>query len=186
MPTLLSFPASLKRAFPARCHGITAGYAILFSTYLDQNSLIRYYLVSELSRDNLGWLLAKATQWWNERLEAAFREAGFPDVRPSFGSVLVPLFEEDDLRMGELGRRSGLSKQAMTTLVRSVEDAELVSRVPDPADGRAYRVSLTERGEALRPVAERVLRDLAARTRSTLSEQELESLLTSLRKVVES
>jgi DNA-binding MarR family transcriptional regulator len=141
--------------------------------------------LSELNRDNLGWLLAKATQRWNERLEEGFREAGFPEVRPSYGSVLVPLYEEDGLRMGELGRRSGLSKQAMTTLVRSVEEAGLVSRVRDSADGRAYRVSLTERGEALRPVAENVLRDLAARTRDQLSDEELESLFTSLRKVVE-
>ena len=141
--------------------------------------------MSELNRDNLGWLLAKATQRWNEGLEEGFREAGFPEVRPSFGSVLVPLYEEDGLRMGELGRRSGLSKQAMTTLVRSVEEAGLVSRVRDPADGRAYRVSLTARGEALRPVAENVLRDLAARTRSRVSDEELESLFTSLRKVLE-
>ena len=141
--------------------------------------------MSELNRDNLGWLLAKATQRWNERLEEGFREAGFPEVRPSYGSVLVPLYEEDGLRMGELGRRSGLSKQAMTTLVRSVEEAGLVSRVRDSADGRAYRVSLTERGEALRPVAENVLRDLAARTRDQLSDEELEGLFTSLRKVVE-
>ena len=141
--------------------------------------------MSELSRDNLGWLLAKATQRWNERLEQGFRAAGFPEVRPSFGSVLVPLYEEDGLRMGELGRRSGLSKQAMTTLVRSVEEAGLVSRVRDSADGRAYRVSLTDRGEALRPVAEDVLRDLAAQARDRLSDEELQSLFTSLRKVVE-
>lgn len=141
--------------------------------------------MSELNRDNLGWLLAKATQRWNERLEAGFREAGFPVVRASFGSVLVPLYEEDDLRMGELGRRSGLSKQAMTTLVRSVEQAGLVSRARDAADGRAYRVSLTQRGETLRPVAEQVLRDLAARTGSRLSDEELQSLFMSLRKVVE-
>jgi DNA-binding MarR family transcriptional regulator len=141
--------------------------------------------VSELNRDNLGWLLAKATQRWNERLEEGFRAAGFPEVRPSFGSVLVPLYEEDDLRMGELGRRSGLSKQAMTTLVRSVEEAGLVSRVRDAADGRAYRVSLTDRGEALRPIAEDVLRDLAARAQERLSDEELQNLFESLRKVVE-
>jgi len=141
--------------------------------------------VGELTRDNLGWLLAKATQRWNERLEEAFLTAGFPDVRPSYGSVLVPLYEEDDLRMGELARRSGLSKQAMTTLVRSVEEAGLVSRAPDTGDGRAYRVSLTARGQELRPVAERVLGELAARVRSQLSDQELESLFRSLRKVVE-
>jgi DNA-binding MarR family transcriptional regulator len=141
--------------------------------------------VSELTRDDLGWLLAKALQRWNEHLEAAFRRAGFAEVRPSYGSVLVPLFEEDGLRMGELARRSGLSKQAMTSLVRSVEGAGLVTRARDSEDGRAYRIALTARGQELRPVAEAVLAELAERARSELSDQELESLFTSLRKVVE-
>jgi len=141
--------------------------------------------VSELTRDNLGWLLAKASQRWNDRLEGGFRDAGFPEVRPSFGSVLVPLFEEDGLRMGELARRSGMSKQAMTTLVRSAENAGLVARVRDADDGRAFRVSLTARGSELRPVAEQVLADLAERARSRMSESELLTLFTSLPKVVE-
>jgi DNA-binding MarR family transcriptional regulator len=141
--------------------------------------------VSELTRENLGWLLAKASQRWNDDLGDAFRDAGFPDVRPSYGAVLVPLFEQDDLRIGELAARSGLSKQAMTTLVRSVEEAGLVSRTRDSNDGRAFRISLTPRGEQLRPVAEQVLADLATRVRERLSESELETLKTSLRKVVE-
>jgi DNA-binding MarR family transcriptional regulator len=141
--------------------------------------------MSELSRDNLGWLLAKATQRWNELLEAAFRDAGFREVRPSYGSVLLPLYEEDELRMTELARRARLSKQAMTTLVRSVEGAGLVSRTRDPQDGRAYRVSLTPRGLELRSVAEAALADLAERTGRTLSEAELDELHMSLRKVVE-
>lgn len=141
--------------------------------------------MSELTRENLGWLLARASQRWNDGLAAAFRDAGFRDVRPSYGSVLVPLFEEDGLRMGELARRSGLSKQAMTTLVRSVEQTGLVSRVRDAADGRAFRISLTSRGEELRPVAEQVVADLSARVREQLSESELSTLKTSLRKVVD-
>jgi DNA-binding MarR family transcriptional regulator len=141
--------------------------------------------MSEITRDNLGWLLAKASQRWNERLEHGFQEAGYPEVRPSFGSVLVPLFEEDDLRMGELARRSGLSKQAMTTLVRSVEAAGLVVRERDAADARAYRVSLTARGLALRPVAERVLDDLATWSRTRLTDAELTAVVSSLRKVVD-
>lgn len=141
--------------------------------------------MSELTRDNLGWLLAKALQRWNERLEEGFRSAGFPEVRPAYGSVLVPLFEEDGLRMGELARRSGLSKQAMTSLVRAVEQAGLVSRGRDSEDGRAYRVSLTPRGNEFRPVAEGVLVDLGARARTELTDEELQGLLSSLRKVVQ-
>lgn|SRR5512145_118855 len=142
--------------------------------------------MSELARDNLGWLLAKASHRWNEQLEGRFRELGHPEVRPSFGSVLVPLFEEDGLRMSELARRSGLSKQAMTTLVRSVEAAGLVVRERDPDDGRAYRVSLSARGGELRPTAERVLRDLDDWARSNLTDAELTTVVDSLKKVVSS
>lgn len=138
-----------------------------------------------LTRENLGWLLAKASQRWNEVLAGEFRKAGFPEVRPAFGSVLVPLFEEDGLRMGELARRSGLSKQAMTSLARSVEAAGLVLRASDPDDARAVCVSLTDRGERLRPVAEAALAEFNMRARTTLSNEELDALVDTLRKVVE-
>ena len=112
------------------------------------------------SRDNLGFALAKASQRWNQLLAAGFEEHGFADVRPAYGSVLLPLFEEDGLRMGELGRRARLSKQTMTTLVRRVEAAGLVRREQDPADGRAQLVRLTERARELAPVAAEVVRGL--------------------------
>ena len=62
-----------------------------------------------MDRDDLGFLLAKATQRWNELLRDRFSAAGWPDIRPSYGSLLVPLSEEDGLRLGELARRSRLS-----------------------------------------------------------------------------
>lgn len=155
---------------------------------MTKNGLVPYHLVRDrphLTRDNLGYQLAKASQRWNELLAEGFRASGYPDVRPSFGSVLVPLYEQDGLRMGELGRRAELSKQAMTTLVRTVEAAGLVRRDADPGDGRATLVSLTARGEELRPVAEHVLAELDRRVSARLDEAELELLSHALRKVME-
>jgi DNA-binding MarR family transcriptional regulator len=117
---------------------------------------------AQLDRANLGFLLAKASQRWNELLHERFVASGYPEVRPAYGSILVPLFEEDGLRMGELGRRAGLAKQTMTTMVRLLERDGLVERHPDPQDGRAALVSLSERALAFRPVAENVLGELEA------------------------
>src|SRR5918994_6621216 len=103
-----------------------------------------------ITRENLGFLLAKASQRWNELLSAGFSEHGFSEVRPSYGSVLVPLFEEDGLRIGEIARRSRLSKQTMTTMVRLAERDGLVERRRDPEDGRATRVFLTARAHEFR------------------------------------
>ena len=115
---------------------------------------------SPLTRDNLGFLLAKASQRWNELLAEGFAAAGFPEVRPSYGSILVPLYEEDGLRMGEIARRARLSKQTITTMVRLLERDGLVERRPDPQAGRAALVFLTRRAQAFRPVAEATLREL--------------------------
>ena len=140
---------------------------------------------ASVSRDNLGFLLAKASQRWNELLVERFRVSGYSEVRPSFGSVLVPLIEEDDLRVGELARRARLSKQAMTTLVRSVEQAGLVVREPDAADGRAARVRLTPKGQAFGLAAAQAVRELDELVAESLNDEELDRLVNALRKVVE-
>src|ERR671918_247398 len=84
------------------------------------------------TRDDLGFLLAKATQRWNELLAERFRAAGYGEVRPSYGSVLLPLFGQDGLRMGELARRARLSKQTMTSMIGRLERDGLVARPADP------------------------------------------------------
>jgi DNA-binding MarR family transcriptional regulator len=124
--------------------------------------------VPHATRSNLGFLLAKASQRWNELLAEGFAAEGFPEVRPSYGSVLVPLLEEDGLRMGEIARRSRLSKQTVTTLVRLCEREGLVERTPDPADGRATIISLTAKARRFEPAAERVLARLERETETLL------------------
>ena len=135
------------------------------------------------TRDNLGYLLAKASQRWNEQLQEGFAETGFPEVRASYGSVLIPLIEEDGLRMGEIARRARLSKQTMTTMVRLCERDGLVERRPDPDDGRATRVHLTEKARRFQPAAERVLGQLEHDATGALGERgvaELRRLLARL------
>jgi DNA-binding MarR family transcriptional regulator len=112
---------------------------------------------SALHRRNIGFLLAQASHRWNALLYERFCAAGWPQVRPAFGAILVPLFEDDGLRMSELAGRAGLSKQTMTTMVRELEAANLVRRIPDPQDGRAALVLLTADAKRFRPVAERAV-----------------------------
>jgi DNA-binding MarR family transcriptional regulator len=137
------------------------------------------------TRANLGFLLAKASQRWNELLQEAFAREGFPEVRASYGSVLLPLFEEDGLRMGEVAGRARLSKQTMTTMVRLAERDGLVERRPDPADRRATRVHLTAKGLRFEPVAERVLAELDDIAREALGERTLSGTARALAKLAE-
>jgi DNA-binding MarR family transcriptional regulator len=133
-----------------------------------------------VGRGDLGFLLAKATQRWNELLAERFAAAGFGDVRPSYGSVLVPLYEEDGLRPGELARRARLSKQTMTELVRRLERDGLVERRADPSDGRASLVYLTSRSRAFEPIVAEVLAELDLLARGRLDDEGVDALKTAL------
>jgi len=137
------------------------------------------------TRENLGFLLAKASQRWNELLQEAFAREGFPEVRASYGSVLLPLFEEDGLRIGEIARRARLSKQTLTTLVRLAERDGLVERRADESDRRATRVHLTDKGHRFRPVAERTLAQLEEMARSALGARALTASERSLARLAE-
>ena len=135
--------------------------------------------------NNLGFLLAKASQRWNELLAERFSACGFAEVRPSYGSVLLPLFEEDGRRMGQIAERARLSKQTMTTLVRLCERDGLVSRERDPFDARAFRIQLTARAKDFRPVAGWVLRELDAKVLAALGERQRNALARALKGVVD-
>ena len=134
---------------------------------------------------NVGFLLAKASQRFNELLVERFAERGFPDVRASYGSVLVPLFERDGLRLGELAAASRLSKQAMTGLVKLCEQDGLVVRERDADDGRAFRVSLSPRGRRLQAVADEALRELDEQLVRSLGSHNHDALVHALKGVIE-
>src|SRR4051812_12420276 len=133
---------------------------------------------------NLGFLLAKAATRWNELLAAGLAEHGFPEVRPAYGSVLLPLFESDGLRMGALAEQARLSKQTLTSMVGQMERDGLVTLKADPGDGRARLVHLTPRARELRDVAEEVLADLDARVAEHLTRETTETVRGALRRVM--
>jgi DNA-binding MarR family transcriptional regulator len=135
--------------------------------------------------DDLGFLLAKASQRYNELLIGRLREEGFVDVRGSFGSVLVPLFAEGEMRAGELAERSRMSKQAISGLVKLCEQRGLVTRERDPDDGRAYRVALTERGRRLESVVNQVREELGDHVVAALGDEGRDALVRGLKGVMD-
>jgi len=137
-----------------------------------------------VTTDNVGFLLAKASQRWNELLYERFVARGFGEVRPAYGSILLPLFEEDGLRMGQLAERARLSKQTMTTMVRLLERAGLVVRERDDRDGRAFRIHLTDRAREFQPVAGEVVAELEALVGQALTQRESTALERALKGVI--
>ena len=73
------------------------------------------------------------------------RTAERHDLTPVQAKLLCVL-ASGPRRMAELARCFGVEKAALTGLVDRAERRGLVRRTPDPGDGRALRVMLTDRG----------------------------------------
>ncbi|MFI6873498.1 MarR family winged helix-turn-helix transcriptional regulator [Streptomyces sp. NPDC050400] len=69
-------------------------------------------------------------------------------LTPQQGQLMCVLMPQP-YGMRELGTMLGLAKSSLTGLVDRTAQRGLVRREPDPEDGRAVRVALTERGAAL-------------------------------------
>ena len=65
-----------------------------------------------------------------------------------FGNI-----DPEGSRLTELAERARMTKQSVGEVATDLEQRGYVERVPDPADGRAKIIRLTERGARPRPSA---------------------------------
>ncbi len=72
-------------------------------------------------------------------------------LKPGIGNILFALFREDDRTATEIGASLGLARSTMARLVDKVRQLGLVTTRPDPDDGRAVRISLTQEARSLMP-----------------------------------
>ena len=132
--------------------------------------------IKQWAQSNLGLLLAKASQRWNDLLYHRFDEAGYGHVTSAYGAILLPLYVEDGLRMVDLAQRTRLSKQTMTSTIKLMEKNGLVRRERDPDDGRAFRVYLTEDARNFQNIAVDVYTEMDALVASILTPSETTNL----------
>jgi DNA-binding MarR family transcriptional regulator len=82
------------------------------------------------------------------RLSRLMIQLAAPDLTRT-ESWLLGAVTERPRRITELARFVGLTQPGITTVVNSLEQRGLTRREPDPGDGRAVRILLTERGREL-------------------------------------
>jgi DNA-binding MarR family transcriptional regulator len=82
----------------------------------------------------------------------------------SAASTLVTLEHTGPIRISELAEREQLTQPGMTTLVNRLEQDRYAERVPDPTDGRATLVRLTDTGRAF------IAHQRSGRTQALLAE----------------
>jgi DNA-binding MarR family transcriptional regulator len=92
-------------------------------------------------------------------LHRRLEEQGHPQIRNAHGCVFRYIDVEGS-RLTDLAAQSGVTKQAVGEFVDELQQFGYVERVPDPVDGRAKIIRLTERGRDARRAALRIFDDV--------------------------
>ena len=108
----------------------------------------------------------------------------FDDLRPSHGNVMEQLELEDGLRLTDLATRAGITPQSMGELVDDLEVKGYVERLPDPADRRAKRIYLTDRGRKNARIAKRATADVENYLAELLGQQRYHLLRGTLEDII--
>ena len=77
------------------------------------------------------------------------RQESGTDLSPSLTSALATIERHGPLTPSELAGRERVTRPTVTRVVCRLEEAGLVARAADPADGRSALVSVTAAGRAL-------------------------------------
>lgn len=101
---------------------------------------------------NIGLLLYIPYRDLENRIMSVITEAGY-DVTLAQARLLQRI-GPDGTRLTELAEAAQVTKQTAGFLVDQLEKAGYVERLPDPTDGRARLVCVTEKAKGATPVAE--------------------------------
>jgi DNA-binding MarR family transcriptional regulator len=96
---------------------------------------------------DFGISIALAYAAFVEELREDLSRAGYDDLHASFGYVARAL-DRAPMTLRELADHLGVTSQGALKIVDEMEAGGYLERAPDPADGRAKRLALTERGNA--------------------------------------
>ncbi len=132
----------------------------------------------------MGSLLRIPHRAFVARIYQGLLDAGFTDLRAP-NLVVFQHMTGEGARLTELADRAQMTKQSMNYLVDYLESCGYLERAPDPLDGRARLVRLTERGQAMTDTARRIADQIELDWAARIGEQRLADLRRTLNALIE-
>lgn len=132
---------------------------------------------------NLAQLLRIPFQALVSELHTQLAAKGYPDI-PATHTIVFALIDTQGIRLSELAKRAQLTKQLVNYLVTAIEERGYVERVPDPCDGRAKIVRLTERGQQAAQVGSEIIASTERAWAASLGPADMDELRSLLERLV--
>lgn len=140
----------------------------------------------DLPADRLavGQLLGRLQREFRRAILAPAADGGYGDIRDPhlqiFGNIRM-----GGVRLTEIAARAQLSLAATSELVNDLESLGYLYRRPDPSDGRAKLIDLTERGRSLMAAAGDVVAGIEERWAAAVGRQRFAQMCATMQQLLD-
>lgn len=127
-------------------------------------------------------LLDAAFATFASDLEKRIAATEFSDIRLSHGCVFGNI-EPEGSRLTDLAERARMTKQSVGEVTTDLVERGYAERLPDPSDGRAKIIRLTERGRLAQATGRRLIDELEREWGERYGEERIAALRDALEAV---
>ena len=131
-----------------------------------------------------GFLITKIHQITNRIFKKMLKEYGIKELNPGQGRILFALWQQNEVPIHELSKKTQLTKSSLTTMLDRLEKMGFLKRVDDLSDRRITRVKLPEKSKNLQKKYVDVSKKMTELFYRTLTEEEVNQFETYLRKIL--
>lgn len=131
-----------------------------------------------------GFLISQIKQIQGRIFGKLLTEAGVDEFNGAQGRILYVLWQQENLPIVELSRRTGLAKTTLTSMLDRMESLGHIVRCYDPEDRRKIRIRLTENVRKLEGKYQEVSDEMTRLFYKGFSDEEILRLEAGLEKVL--
>ncbi|MGA0556098.1 MarR family winged helix-turn-helix transcriptional regulator [Larkinella sp. VNQ87] len=148
----------------------------MYNEELTADQPFDFQLFYEVRERSLGRVMAKMKRFLGRYVEQRLTELGFTDFKASYITFLGNL-EEGGITNNELAKRAGVTKQAMSKIVKLLEDDNYIYTVKDERDSRSSRIFLNERGKQLLIAVFKCTEEMRAKFHAIAGQERVEQMI---------
>lgn len=151
---------------------------ILYSTILYRGSDV-------MIKTNGGFLISQIKAVQGRVFEKLLTESEVDEFNGAQGRILYVLWQEDNLPIVELSKRTGLAKTTLTSMLDRLEGKGFLSRCADKENRRQIRILLTKKAKALEDKYNEVSNEMSEIFYRDFSDNEIRDFENKLNRILE-
>lgn len=137
-----------------------------------------------VSATNGGFLISQIKQVSGRIFEKLLSNAGVDAFNGAQGRILYVLWQEDNIPIAELSKKTGLAKTTLTSMLDRMEESGLLLRIFDKTDRRQIRIALTEQARSLSGKYDKVSQEMNEIYYAGFSDNEIIAFENTLRRIL--